>query len=61
MKKIRLFINGTIAELHKCSWPTKDELFQSTILVTVVLVIAGVFVSALDFVIRNSIDFITIG
>ena len=61
MKKIRAFINGTIAELHKCSWPTKDELFQSTILVTVVLVIAGVFVSVLDFIIRNSIDFITIG
>ncbi len=61
MKKIRSFINGTIAELHKCSWPTKDELFQSTILVTVVLVIAGIFVSALDFVIRNTIDFITIG
>ena len=46
--KIRSFIEDTMEEVKKCSWPTKDQLFESTLLVLIVLVVLTVFVAAVD-------------
>ena len=48
MMKIRSFIEDTMEEVKKCSWPTKDQLFESTLLVLIVLVVLTVFVAAVD-------------
>jgi len=47
--KINSFTTGTISEIRKCSWPGKDELFESTILVIVGMVLLGSTVAALDY------------
>jgi len=47
--KIHSFANGTIAEIKKCSWPGKDELFESTILVIIGSIFLATVVAALDF------------
>jgi len=46
--KIKQFLNGTIGELSKCTWPSKPELFESTILVIVSIAALATFVFAID-------------
>ena len=58
-RKIREFIIGTFAELHKCTWPKKSELFESTVLVIVAMAILTAFVYVVDFVSRIMINVIT--
>jgi preprotein translocase subunit SecE len=48
MSKVRRFLNGTVSELHKCTWPSKSELFDSTILVIVSIAVLAVFVFGID-------------
>lgn len=48
MSKVRRFLNGTVSELHKCTWPSKPELFESTILVIVSIAALAVFVFGID-------------
>jgi len=47
--KVRNFIKGTIEELGKCTWPTREQLFQSTILVLVAVIALSAFVAVIDF------------
>ncbi|OGV56023.1 MAG: preprotein translocase subunit SecE [Lentisphaerae bacterium GWF2_52_8] len=58
LAKVRQFISDTIAELHKCSWTPKDELFESTLLVIVAVLILAFFVFFVDQGIRTTIDLI---
>ena len=60
MNKIRAFFDGlrnfvgeVKSELKKSSWPTRPELFESTIVVLVSVVILGVFVGASDLVLMQ--------
>ncbi len=57
--KINSFVSGTISEIRKCSWPNKDELFESTILVIVGMFILGAFVALLDIGSVNFVNLLT--
>ncbi len=46
--KIKEFLHGTVGELNKCTWPTKPELFESTILVIVSIAALATFVFGVD-------------
>ncbi len=59
--KVRRFISETMAEMGRCTWPSRAELFESTILVVVVIVILALFVAGVDEVSRLVIRFITTG
>ena len=59
--KVRRFISDTMAEMSRCTWPNRAELFESTILVVVVIVILALFVAGVDEVSRLVIRFITTG
>ncbi len=48
INKIRSFFIGVWIELKKVSWPTKKELFDSTIVVIVSVLILGVFIAVVD-------------
>ena len=50
MTGIRTFMEDVRNELKKCSWPTRAELFESTVVVIVSVLIVGVFVGASDVV-----------
>ncbi len=59
--KIRRFITDTLGELGRCSWPGRTELFESTILVIVVISVLALFVAGVDEVSRVVIRLITTG
>ena len=48
-RSTRIFLGEMIGELQKCTWPTKTELRDSTIVVVVAAVILGVFTAISDF------------
>lgn len=57
--RTREFIADTLSELRKCAWPTREELFESTVLVIVAVVILGCFVALVDHFSRLLINFLT--
>lgn len=57
--RIREFISETINELRKCSWPAREELYESTILIIVSLVVLSVFVAGVDWISRVIISYLT--
>ena len=48
-RSTRIFFGEMIDELKKCTWPTKAELRDSTIVVLVASLILGLFTSISDF------------
>ena len=57
--KIRTFLFDTVEEMRKCNWPTRDQLFESTILVIIALVIATAYLAAVDQVLFRIVRFLT--
>ncbi len=53
---IRTFIRTTMDEMSKCTWPSKDELLQSTILVIVVFALSSLFIAGVDQVLFYAIQ-----
>ena len=47
---IRRYINETMGELRKVSWPTRKEATNLTIIVIVVTVGMGLFLGLFDFI-----------
>jgi len=50
---IKTFVGEVQAEMKKVSWPTKDQLKESTIVVLVVTVIITVLVGLMDFGLKS--------
>ena len=59
LNKTRQFLSGTMEELHKCSWPTREELYESTIVVIVAIILMALFVFFVDFASQKVISFLT--
>ena len=51
LARLSTYVAETREELRKCTWPTRDELIQSTLLIAVVISSLGVFTMAVDFVV----------
>ena len=47
------FVLDTISELKKSSWPPKNELMESTLLVIVAVAVLGLFVAGVDYLVMN--------
>jgi preprotein translocase subunit SecE len=59
MSKVGNYIQEAYDELlHKVSWPTWDELQQTTIIVLVALMIVTAVIFGMDFVGENILKFI---
>jgi preprotein translocase subunit SecE len=48
-RSTRIFLGEMVGELQKATWPTKQELRDSTIVVIVAALILGLFTSISDF------------
>ena len=48
MEKINKFLKEVVSELRKVTWPTKDELIGSTIVVIVVSLVVAIFIGIVD-------------
>jgi preprotein translocase SecE subunit len=51
----RQFFGEVSAELKKCAWPTRPELFDSTLVVIISVGLLGGFVAVCDLVLRELI------
>ena len=56
---IRVFVGEMVGELKKASWPTFQELRESTLLVIVASVLMGLFTSLSDFSLYQVVDLFT--
>ncbi len=58
-RAVRIFVGEMTAELKKASWPTRRELWDSTIVVIVAAVLLGLFTSISDFSLYQFVDLFT--
>ena len=56
---VRIFVGELWGELEKASWPTKEELRDSTIVVILAAFILGAFTAISDFALYNFVDLFT--
>lgn len=54
-EKIIGFFTDTVKEMKKVTWPSKNELRESTVIVMVVCAAIAVFVYAVDLVVSNAV------
>lgn len=52
-QKIINFVNDVVKEMKKVTWPTKDELKESTIIVIVACLIIAAFTYVIDIAITQ--------
>jgi len=52
-EKIIAFLTDTMKEMKKVTWPTSDELRESTVIVLVVCGVISAFVFGVDWVVSN--------
>ena len=55
---LQRYVNETSGELRKVSWPTWPEARQLTILVIVVMVVIGLFLSLVDWGANHLLNFV---
>ncbi len=48
IEKIRKYLNETVTELKKVTWPTREELKESTKLVIVATLVVTLFIGMVD-------------
>jgi preprotein translocase subunit SecE len=56
---MREFLHEVVVELKKSSWPTRQELIDSTLVVIVTVLILGLFVAFADLVFVRIIAMLT--
>ena len=55
---VRGFFGEVSAELKKCAWPTRPELFDSTVVVIISVGLLAGFVAVCDVVLRQLIRWV---
>ena len=58
-EKIRTFILETMDEMRKSTWPTREQLFESTILVIVALILSTIYLAGIDQILYRTVRFLT--
>jgi len=48
MNKVMIFVNEVKAEIRKITWPSKDELVGSTIIVCVLVMVFALILGLMD-------------
>jgi preprotein translocase subunit SecE len=61
MNKIMTFVSEVRAEIKKVSWPTKDELVGTTIIVCIIVLIFALILGAMDAMFSAVIKKLIIG
>lgn len=58
LAKIKNFLQEVTVELKKVAWPSRDELFGSTVVVIVSVIIIAIFIGICDFIFAKAIHLI---
>ncbi len=56
MERIRRFLDEAWSELKKVSWPTRVQTRNLTVLVFVVSLVVGLYITVLDFVFFQAVQ-----
>ena len=54
--KVNVFVADVVGEVKKSSWPTRQELVGSTLVVVVTVLLLGAFIAASDEVLVRIIE-----
>ena len=57
-KRIIGFYNDVTSELKRVTWPSKKEVYGTTVVVLVTVFFFGFYLFLVDIVLRHAIDFI---
>ena len=58
--RIRRFCADTVAEMRRCSWPSRRQLLESTLLVVVAMAVLACFVAGVDEIAMWLIRLVTV-
>jgi len=58
MKSPREFLLETKSELRKVSWPDKGDVYRLTLLVVIISLSVGLFLTGVDFIFKELIEFL---
>lgn len=58
MEKVRQYLKDVQAELRKMTWPTRNEVIGSTIVVVVVAIAMSIFVGGVDVLLVEGLKLI---
>ena len=56
---IRSFFSNTMDEMRKSSWSTRDQLFESTVLVIIALAVSTAFITVVDQILFKVVKYLT--
>jgi preprotein translocase subunit SecE len=61
LQRIRRYVEESIAELRKVTWPTREQVRNLTVLVFVISAAMGVYITVFDTMWTALLRFITTG
>jgi preprotein translocase subunit SecE len=61
LQRIRRFVEESIAELKKVTWPTREQVRNLTVLVFVISAVVGTYIAFFDALWTALLRFITTG
>jgi preprotein translocase subunit SecE len=56
LKRVQEFVREVLAEFRKVSWPSRQELINSTVVVITVTVVVALFLGAVDVVLARIVE-----
>jgi preprotein translocase subunit SecE len=59
LDRFRTFLDEAWSELKKVSWPTREQVRNLTILVFAVSLAVGAYITVLDFVFTQAVQFLS--
>jgi len=58
IQKVTKYFSEVNQELHKVSWPSREELYGSVIVVIVLCIMLSVFIFGVDFILNRLLELI---
>ncbi|MSU19829.1 MAG: preprotein translocase subunit SecE [Pedosphaera sp.] len=52
------YVSETREELRKCTWPSFEELRESTVVVIITIALLGLFTVTVDFLVSRALNFL---
>jgi preprotein translocase subunit SecE len=56
--RVREFVQEVLAEFRKVTWPSRQELVNSTVVVIVVTVVLAFFLGGVDIMLARAVEWI---
>jgi preprotein translocase subunit SecE len=56
--RVREFVQEVLAEFRKVTWPSRQELVNSTVVVIAVTVVLSLFLGGVDIVLARAVEWV---